>query len=168
MQHSQRGNGAPTDAQYPQLAGNFITTVPFTVYASTLRSAFHWEDQNYSKSPTSCSRTVFALLGSRTLPQRQLLPATLSHIAAVVCCSIVCLIVHQKAITRGMGSHCSPCVGGQCHLHRMGAQRALLKLAPKARNTQRAISIRRHDVQGQLDGFTLMQCLRWQLAGSIF
>ena len=37
------------DAQYPQLAGHFITNVPFTVCASTLRSTFHWEVQNYPK-----------------------------------------------------------------------------------------------------------------------
>ena len=40
------GDGAPMDAQYPQLVGHFITNVPFTVCASTLRSTFHWEVQN--------------------------------------------------------------------------------------------------------------------------
>ena len=34
------GDGAPTDAQYPQLAGHFIVIVPFTGCASTLRSIF--------------------------------------------------------------------------------------------------------------------------------
>ena len=41
-------DGAPIEAQYPQLAGFFITTVPFTVCASILCSIFHWEDQNLS------------------------------------------------------------------------------------------------------------------------
>ena len=44
-----RGDGAPMDAQYPQLAGHFITNVPFIVCASTLPSTFHWEVQNYPK-----------------------------------------------------------------------------------------------------------------------
>ena len=64
------GDGAPMDAQHPPLAGHFITTIPFTIYASTLRGTFHWEDQDYPKSPTSWLRTIFALLGLRALLQQ--------------------------------------------------------------------------------------------------
>ena len=117
------GDGAPMGAQYPKLAGHFIATVPFTICASTLCNTFHWEDQNYPKSPTSWSHSIFALLGLCALLQWQLLiPKTPLHVAAAVCRLIVYLIVCQKAITRGMGSHRSPCVGGQRHLHYMRAQ----------------------------------------------
>ena len=49
-----RPNGHPV----PQLAGHFIATVLFTVYASTLPSIFYWKNQNYLESPTSWLCTV--------------------------------------------------------------------------------------------------------------
>ena len=161
---------APMDAQYPQLAGQFITNVPFTVCASTLRSTFHWEVQNYPKVRLAgCAPFLPSWNHAHSPKGSILLPANASPRSGS-------FLPLDRVLDRPPESHYSRDGLAPLPMRRWPTPPAPHEgtmspphTCPMGRGRRKELfPFGRHNVQGRLDGFARTQCWRWQLAGSIF